>query len=249
MDELDDKKYFENVLKYHKYIDRLDSYNTIIKIIQSVFTDIISNIKLFPELSILNQNQYKPGTNFLNGNIYTNYNFYYNIRWCCSREQYYNITDEDRRITICFFDNKNQNFTIYCNCSQFNYNGNIEGILNGINRDHLKNFNFIKMIHPKVLFMYSSMMDLDECEIIYKKLNTNYNLTNHTKQEYDKLTEKYESQLRFIKNENNEKEELINHYVDELTNSQIIIKKNIMEIKKYEKVNNSLIKKIIDLTN
>ena len=266
MCDLDQKKYFLNILKSNKHIDnysknnQLTTYNKIIDIIKNLMYGVVNDIKLFPSLNIFQEfKHYCGGAMYIEkGHIYTNYNIYFEINWLFTRTQHYIITEKDFEIIIYSYDKKNYyviNFeldNLTLNIINMKNNNEIKS-LEKIKNELQKNFNIIKMIHPKLLFTYASVMEINESEEFYKILNEKYNLVENIKninEENKKLMkEKYESELKLINNENKINKEKKERYLEELTISQIIIEKNLMEIEKLKKMNEILKKKYNDLIN
>ena len=268
MYDLDEKKYFLNILKSNKHIDnynknnQLTTYNKIIDIIKNLMYGVVNDIKLFPSLNIFQEFKHRGSLNgamyIEKSHIYTNYNLYFEINWLFTRTQHYMITEKDFEIKLCFYDTKNQyiiNFEVdnwTLNITNMKNNNEIKS-LDRIKNELKKNFNIIKMIHPKLLFTYASVMEINESEKFYKILNEKYDLVENIKNANDEkvklMKEKYESELKLINNENKINKEKKEKYLEELTNSQIMIEKNLMEIEKLKKMNEILIKKYNDLTN
>lgn len=264
MEELDEEKYFSNILEYDTLIkdnynrQYLNTYKKIINTIKHI-SYFINEIKLFPATNILHYPHHYGGGKiyFRNVNVYTNYNFYFIITWIFTYGQYDTITWKDYEITFCFYDT----FEKYTLNFNFDINGNIINMLsNGIiknleqiQNDLLTNYKFIKTTHPKLLLMYGCVMNLDESEEFYKKINSEYNLVSHIKQENKKTFEllelNYQTKLKYINDECIKYKEISERYIEELTNSQIIIDNQIMELEKYKKINDSLKRRINELLN
>jgi hypothetical protein len=268
MYDLDEKKYFLNILKSNKHIDNYNknrqstTYNRIIDIIKNLMSGVVNDIKLFPSLNIFQELLHFSDTHgamyIEKGHIYTNYNLYLEIKWLFTKTQHYIITEKDFEIKLCFYDTKKE---YIINFEMDNWTLNITNMKNNneikssekIKKELHEKFNIIKMIHPKLLFTYASVMEINESEEFYKILNEKYNLVENIKNTNEEnvklMKEKYESELKLINNENKINKEKKEKYLEELTNSQIMIEKNLMEIEKLKKMNEILIKKYNDLTN
>lgn len=193
MEELDEEKYFFNILesdtliKYNYNRQCLDVHKKIMNTTKHVGY-FINELKLFPSTNILHYQHHYGGSKiyFRYVNVYTNYNFYFIITWISTYGQYDTITWKDYEITFCF----NDTFEKYALNFNFDINGNIINMLsNGIiknleqiQNDSLTNYKFIKMTHPKLLLMYGYVLNLDESEEFYKKIKFekkfNYSLHN-----------------------------------------------------------------------
>ena len=269
MCNLDENKYFNNILKSNKNFEMLyksyikPTYDTISTFIKKLLCNFLNDIKLFPSLHFFEDrllSTYYPTSSACHTNayIYTNYNFYFEIKWLACRVQYYTLTDDDYKIIFCFYDTPKQ-YIINC---IINYNnGNIIDYIKNNNeikctstveKELLETFTFVKMIHPKLLFIYASVMNFNECEDFYKILNKDYNLIENIKIENIKkenneniksIIEKYESKLKFIENENNKNKEKNERYIEELTTSQIINEEYLFEIEKLKQINKTLIRR------
>jgi hypothetical protein len=264
MCELDENKYFNNILKFNKKFEMVyesytkPTYDTISTFIKKLLCNFLNDIKLFPSLHFFEDRlltTFSPTSSATHTNayIYTNYNFYFEIKWLASRAQYYTLTDDDYKIIFRFYDTSTH-YIINC---IINYNnGNIIDYIKNNNeikctstveKELLKTFTFVKMIHPKLLFMYACVMNFNECEDFYKILNKDYNLIEDIKKENNEniksIIEKYESKLKFIENENNKNKEKNERYIEELTSSQINIEQYIFEIEKLKQINKTLIRR------
>ena len=85
MCNLDENKYFNNILKSNKNYEKVyekSTYDTINTFIKKFLCNFLNDIKLFPSLHFfvdrfLYPAYYTGGAHHINGYIYTNYNFYF----------------------------------------------------------------------------------------------------------------------------------------------------------------------------
>ena len=240
LDELDEKLYFNHLTKNHSRVDMiLHQFQSI----KSVIKEISDNIKIFPTIKFFENTEYISGIYHKTFTILTNYNFYIEVRWLVQVSQYYSRTHNDYILNIHFYDTKSE-YSIRCTPQNINIFIPISEDVQKINE--IKKL-CVKDIHPKLLFTYMSIMDFDICKSYYSKINNDYNLVEHIKQENEKqkviINHNYNKQISDLENEKTKLIKENEYYIEEITSNAILVEKQRLEITKLQNMNNLLIKK------